>query len=44
MSCIMLDELQDNAFGWKYFLNIFLEAFTSSTETFDHRDQLKQLV
>jgi hypothetical protein len=44
VSCIMLDELQDNAFGWNNFLKIFFEAFTSSTETFNLRDQLKQLV
>jgi hypothetical protein len=43
-SYIMLDELLDNVGGWKYFSKIFLEAFTSSTETFDLRDQLKQLV
>jgi hypothetical protein len=44
MSCIMMDELQDNAFGWRFLSKIFLEAFTSSMETFNLRDQLKQLV
>jgi hypothetical protein len=40
----MLDDLPNTPAGWKYFSRIFLEAFTSSTETFDLRDQLKQLV
>jgi hypothetical protein len=43
-SCIMLNDLPDNVGGWKYFSKTFMEAFTSSTETFDLRDQLKQLV
>jgi hypothetical protein len=43
-SYIMLDEVPDNAAGWKYFSKIFLEAFTSSMETIDLRDHLKWLV
>jgi hypothetical protein len=43
-SSIMLDELPYTVHGWKYFSKLFLEAVTSSTETFDLRVQLKQLV
>jgi hypothetical protein len=41
---MMVDELPNTVFGWKYFTKLFLTAFTSSTETFDLRDQLKKLV
>jgi hypothetical protein len=41
---MMLDELANTIHGWRYFPRMFLTAFTSSTETFDLRDQLKKLV
>jgi hypothetical protein len=40
----MLDALPDTIAGWRYFSRIFLDAFTSTTETFNLRDQLKKLV
>jgi ferredoxin len=40
----MVDELPNTIFGWNYFTRMFLANFTSSTETFDLRDQLKKLV
>jgi hypothetical protein len=39
----MVDLLPDTPAGLKTFSEIFLAAFTSSTETFDLRDQLKRL-
>jgi hypothetical protein len=41
---IMLDKLPDDIYGWKYFSKLFLDAFTTTTETFDLRDQLKNVV
>jgi hypothetical protein len=41
---MMLDELPNNIHGWNHFTKMSLAAFTSSTETFDLRDQLKKLV
>ncbi len=41
---MMVDELPNTLAGWKYFTRLFLAAFTSSTETFDLRDQLKKLM
>ncbi len=41
---MMVDELPNTLAGWKYFTRLFLAAFTSSTETFDLRDQLKKFV
>jgi hypothetical protein len=41
---IIVDLLPDTPAGWKNFSDLFLAAFTSSTETFDLRDQLKHLV
>ena len=40
----MVDSLPNNDHGWNYFTKMFLANFTSSTETFDLRDQLKKLV
>jgi hypothetical protein len=40
----MVDLLPDSSAGWKNFSDLFLAAFTSSTETFDLRDQLKHFV
>ena len=40
----MVDSLPNNDWGWNYFTKTFLANFTSSTETFDLRDQLKKLV
>jgi hypothetical protein len=34
-STMMLDALPDTLAGWKYFFRIFLDAFTSTTETCD---------
>jgi hypothetical protein len=41
---VMVDTLPNNDFGWNFFTKTFLANFTSSTETFDLRDQLKKLV
>jgi hypothetical protein len=41
---IMVDLLPNTSAGWQHFSNIFLEAFTSSTETLNLRDQLKHLI
>jgi hypothetical protein len=41
---IMVDTLPNNDHGWNFFTKTFLANFTSSTETFDLRDQLKKLV
>ncbi len=41
---IMVDTLPNNDWGWNFFTKTFLANFTSSTETFDLRDQLKKLV
>jgi hypothetical protein len=41
---IMVDSLPNTDHGWNYFTKMFLANFTSSTETFDLRDQLKKLV
>ena len=43
-SILMVDSLPNNDHGWNYFTKMFLANFTSSTETFDLRDQLKKLV
>jgi hypothetical protein len=41
---ILVELLRDTPSGWKTFPDLVLAAFTSSTETFDLRDQLKRLV
>ncbi len=41
---LMVDMLPNTDHGWNYFTKMFLANFTSSTETFDLRDQLKKLV
>jgi hypothetical protein len=41
---MMVDELHNTVAGWKYFIRLFLAAFTSSTKTFDLHDQLNKLV
>jgi hypothetical protein len=43
---MMLDTLPDvgTLAGWRYFSRIFLDAFTSTTETFNLHGQLKDLV
>ena len=41
---LMVDMLPNTDHGWNYFTKTFLANFTSSTETFDLRDQLKKLV
>jgi hypothetical protein len=43
-STIMVDLLLDTPSGWKTFSDLFLAAFTSSTETFDLRNRLKNIV